>query len=60
MGMWRILDGKVGEMSIFMFGALRWQPQPVSVKDQSSGPGEQVRLCSGAYKIYGIPVTSHT
>jgi hypothetical protein len=23
-GMWRIPDGKVGERSVFMFGALRW------------------------------------
>jgi hypothetical protein len=50
-GMWRIPDGKIGEMSIFMFRALRWLPPPVSIKDRSSGPGEQVRLCTGAYKM---------
>jgi hypothetical protein len=29
----------------------------MSIKDQSSGPGEQVRLYTGAYRIYGVPQT---
>jgi hypothetical protein len=41
-GMWRIPDGNVRERSIFMFGAPRCKPLPVSVKDRSSGPSEQV------------------
>jgi hypothetical protein len=30
---------------------------PESIKDQLSGPSEQVRLCNDAYKIYGVPQT---
>jgi hypothetical protein len=32
-------------------------PACVSVKDRSSGPDEQVQLCSGLYEIYGVPQT---
>jgi hypothetical protein len=30
------------------------RPLPVSVKDRSSGPGEQVSLCTDASGIYGV------
>jgi hypothetical protein len=32
-------------------------PPPVSIKDRSSGLGEQVQLCNDAYEIYGVPYT---
>jgi hypothetical protein len=39
---WRIQDGKEWEWSDLKFRDPRWQPPSVSVKDRSSGPGEQV------------------
>jgi hypothetical protein len=56
-GKWRILDRKVGVWSIFMFRALKVVAPPVPDKDRSSGPDEQVQLCTDAYRIYGVPQT---
>jgi hypothetical protein len=52
-----ILDGKGGEWTIFMFGARKVVAPTESIKDRSLGPGEQVRLCTGAYGVYGVPQT---
>jgi hypothetical protein len=44
-GLWRILDGK-GQSGLFLCSELR-----------GGSPGEQVRLYTGAYEIYGVPQT---
>jgi hypothetical protein len=56
-GKWRIPEGKVDEWTVFMFVAPKVVTPPKSIKDRSLGPSEQVRLCTGAYKIYGAPQT---
>jgi hypothetical protein len=54
---WRIPDGKVGERSDVIFKAPKVVAPHVLIKGQSSGSGEQVRLCTGVYEIYGVPQT---
>jgi hypothetical protein len=56
-GKWRVLDEKVRERSVVMFKAPKVVAPPVSIKDRSSGPSEQVQLCTGTCGIYGIPQT---
>jgi hypothetical protein len=51
-------DGKVGERSVVMFGAPKVVALSMLIKDRSSGPSEQVRLCTDSYGIYGVPQTS--
>jgi hypothetical protein len=54
---WRIPNGK-SESGLFSNSELRrWEPPPKSIKDRSLGPGEQVRLCTDTYEIYGPPQT---
>jgi hypothetical protein len=56
-GKWRILDGKVESGMDHKFGAPKVVAPPDVIKDRSSGPNEQVRLCTNAYGIYGVPQT---
>jgi hypothetical protein len=57
-GKWRMPDGK-DESGMFLSLELRrWYPPPVSIKDCVGWAlRNKHRLCTGAYKIYGVSQT---